>query len=307
MIIYIQKMTPQQSDYFVYLSTTPERARWGVEVFGSGCTKIAPHHPYPAPGHPADHHFDFKNGRSLRALQILFIEQGSGWLQTESRRSQRIFAESVVFLLPDVWHRYRPNPKTGWKEHWVELDGWVVRSLLAEGVINNRQSVFPGVESSGIREVFGKLHALFTCRRQYTVPELANTAHELLGLCAELPNAAKNPSRIEEVVRRAERHLAEHQSENVDLEALAKILGVGYSYFRRIFREQTGLSPWQYLLRSRLARASRIMTSSEETLASIAETAGFGSAFHLSSAFKKIYGVSPDIWRKKIKSYSARR
>jgi AraC-like DNA-binding protein len=40
------------------------------------------------------------------------------------------------------------------------------------------------------------------------------------------------------------------------------------------------------------------MTSSEETLASIAETAGFASAFHLSSAFKKTHGVSPDIWRK---------
>jgi AraC-like DNA-binding protein len=43
------------------------------------------------------------------------------------------------------------------------------------------------------------------------------------------------------------------------------------------------------------------MTSGEETLASIAETAGFGSAFHLSSAFKKVHGVSPDIWRRQIK------
>lgn len=301
MIIFIQKMTPPKSDYFVYISTTPERARWGVEVLGSGFAKIALHQPYPAPGHPSDHHFDFKNGRTLQALQILFVAEGSGWLQMESRQRQRISAESVVFLLPGVWHSYRPDPKTGWEEHWVELDGWVVRRLIEEGVVNNRQCVFQGVESSGIAELFEKLHALLTGRRQYTVPELANTAHELLGLCAELPSAAKNPSRIAGLVRRAEEHLVEHQSENVDLEALARKLGVGYSYFRRIFREQTGLSPWQYLLRSRLARARRIMTSSEETLASIAETAGFASAFHLSSAFKKVHGVSPDAWRKQIK------
>jgi hypothetical protein len=31
-IISIQKMTPRKGDYFVYVSTTPERARWGVEV-----------------------------------------------------------------------------------------------------------------------------------------------------------------------------------------------------------------------------------------------------------------------------------
>jgi len=302
-IICIQKMTQSKSDYFVYISTTPERARWGIEVLGSGFTKIAPHQKYPAPGHPSDHHFDFKNGRTLQALQILFIEEGSGWLQTESRQRQRISAESVVFLLPGVWHRYRPDPKTGWKEHWVELDGWVARRLIEEGVINSRQCLFQGVESSGIAELFEKLHALLTGRRQYTVPELANTAHELLGRCAELPNAAKNPSRITGLVRRAEEHLTEHQSENVDLEALSKKLGVGYSYFRRIFREQTGLSPWQYLLRSRLASARRLMSSGGETLASIAETAGFGSAFHLSSAFKKAHGLSPDIWRKQIKVY----
>jgi len=300
-IISIQKMTPPKSDYFVYISTTPERARWGVEVLGSGFAKIASHQPYPEQGHPSDHNFDFKNGRTLQALQILFIAEGSGWFQTESRQRQRISAESVIFLLPGVWHRYRPDPKTGWEEHWVELDGWVVRRLIDEGVINIRQCVFLAVENSGIAELFEKLHALITGRRQYTVPELANTAHELLGVCAELPNAAKKPSRIAGVVRRAEEHLAERQSENVDLEALAKKLGLGYSYFRRIFREQTGLSPWQYLLRSRLARARRLMTSGEETLASIAETAGFGSAFHLSSAFKKAHGVSPDIWRRQIK------
>jgi AraC-like DNA-binding protein len=297
-IIYIQKMTQSKSDYFVYISTTPERARWGVEVLGSGFAMITPRQEYPSPGHPSDHHFDFKKGRTLQALQILFIAEGSGWLQTESRQRQRISAESVVFLLPGVWHRYRPDPNNGWKEHWVELDGWVVRRLIEEGVINSRQCVFQSVESSGVAELFKKLHALLTGRRQYTVPELANTAHELLGLCTELPNAAKTPSRITGLVRRAEEHLVEHQSENVNLEALAKKLGVGYSYFRRIFREQTGLSPWQYLLRSRLARARRIMTSGEETLASIAETAGFGSAFHLSSAFKKAHGVSPEIWRK---------
>lgn len=302
MIISIQNMTPPKGDFFVYISTTPERARWGVEVLGCGFAKVAPGQPYPAPGHPADHHFDFKKGRTLRALQILFIADGSGWIQTATRERQRVTAESVVFLLPGEWHRYRPDPKTGWREHWVELDGWVVRSLIEEGVINNRQCLFQGIEGTGIAELFQKLHALLTARRQYTVPELANTAHQLLGLCTELSNSGKSPSRIAGVVRRAEEHLAEHHGENVDLEALAQKLGVGYSYFRRIFREQTGLSPWQYLLRSRLARAQRIMASGEETLASIAETAGFGSAFHFSAAFKKAHGVSPDTWRKQIKS-----
>ena len=107
----------------------------------------------------------------------------------------------------------------------MELDGWVLRRLIEEGVINSQQ----GVESSVIAELFEKLHALLMSRRQYTVPELANTAHELLGLCAELPNAAKTPWKIARVARCAQEHIAEYQSENVELEALTRKLGTDES------------------------------------------------------------------------------
>ena len=300
-IKFMQNMTRQNGSLFAYISTTPERARWGVEVLGSGYALTPSHQHYPAPGHPADHDFDFQSGRTLQTLQILFISEGGGWIQMESRRRQFVSAESVIFLLPGIWHRYKPDPKTGWTEYWVELDGWVVRRLIEEGVINDRQCVFQNVGDTGIAELLQKLHALLTGDREYTVPELANTAHRLLGLCSELPGAGSPPSRAAGIVRRAEEHLSEHHREGIELEALARKLGVGYSSFRRIFREQTGISPWQYLLRSRLAHARRLLASGDETVASIAEMVGFGSAFHFSSAFKKNHGVSPGNWRKKNK------
>jgi AraC-like ligand binding domain len=36
-------------------------------------------------------------------------------------------AGQVIFLFPGVWHRYRPDEKTGWDEHWVGFDGDVAR------------------------------------------------------------------------------------------------------------------------------------------------------------------------------------
>ncbi|MFZ9964938.1 MAG: AraC family transcriptional regulator [Terrimicrobiaceae bacterium] len=298
-------MTPQKSDSFAYISTTPERSRWGVEILGCGFARTPPHHPYPAPGHPPDHDFDFESGRTLQALQILFILEGSGWIEMETKRRQRIPAGSVIFLLPGIWHRYRPDPKTGWTEYWVELDGFVVRRLIEERVLNDKTCIFQNVGNTGIAELLENLHAFVTGRHPYTVPELANTAHKLLGVCSELQGAGKSPTRAAVIVRRAEEHLNGHHSEPIDLEALARKLGMGYSRFRRIFREQTGISPWQYLLRSRLAHARRLLASGEETVASIAETVGFGSGFHFSAAFKKAYGVSPGLWRKKHKGSPA--
>lgn len=302
MIFRIQNMTPPPLDYFVYLPGTPERARWGVEIRGCGRARSSPKQPYPAAGHPSDHHFDYKKGRTLQALQILFVSEGRGWLETASRGRQKVSAGSVFFLLPGEWHRYRPDPKTGWKEHWVELGGWVVRRLIEEGILDARQCVFHNAGATEIEELFEKLHTMLAGRQGYSVPELASAAHRLLGICAELRNAGGSQPKNSALVRRAEEHLAGLLGETVDLEALARKLGVGYSYFRRIFRDQTGLSPWQYLLRSRLARSRRIMASSDETLAAIAEKSGFSSAFHLSAAFKKAYGMSPDTWRKQLSS-----
>jgi AraC-like DNA-binding protein len=307
MIFGILNMTPWNRDYFVYLSSTPERSRWGVEVLGAGFTRIAPAQPYPAPGHPSHHHFDYEKGRTLEALQILFVTGGRGSLETRSRGRQKILPGSVVFLLPGEWHRYRPDPKSGWTEHWVELDGWVVRSLIEAGTFTARQCLFHAPATSGIEEHFESLHPLVSGRRAYSIPDLAHLAHRLLGCGAEFPNAGKSLSRISGIVRRAEEQLGAPPVEKVDLEALARKLGVGYSYFRRIFREQTGLSPWQYLIKSRLARARRILASGEDSLSEIAEAVGFGSAFHFSAAFKKAHRVSPDTWRKQFKKKPASR
>jgi transcriptional regulator GlxA family with amidase domain len=51
----------------------------------------------------------------------------------------------------------------------------------------------------------------------------------------------------------------------------------------------------------RLSRAQRLLASSDATLEDIASRVGFSSAFHLSSAFKKAFRVSPQTWRQQLR------
>ncbi len=74
---------------------------------------------------------------------------------------------------------------------------------------------------------------------------------------------------------------------------LAAKAGVSRAALARRFSELVGEPPMTYLTGWRLALAADRLRDSDDTLESIARQVGYGSAFALSSAFKRVYGVSP--------------
>ncbi|MFJ4471842.1 AraC family transcriptional regulator [Streptomyces sp. NPDC089424] len=75
--------------------------------------------------------------------------------------------------------------------------------------------------------------------------------------------------------------------------ALAAEAGVSRAALARRFTELVGEPPMTYLTGWRLALAADRLRDSEDTLEAIARRIGYGSAFALSNAFKRVYGVSP--------------
>jgi len=285
-------------DYFLYFPDTPELELWGIWIAASGISTIAPRTHYPPPVHPDDHHFDWKHGRTLEALQIVLITDGSGWLETRGGGRRRIRAGSGFVLPPGVWHRYRPDAATGWRESWIEIRGRVINELLGAGTLPVYRVI--GVGSAGLlEEILETIHRKVVSAPSAHRPELSAEALRCAALLSRVEEkGAGDP--LGNAVIRAEHYLAEHHAEPLNMQDLAGELGVSYSSFRRCFRKATGLSPWQYLLNTRLNRARRLLYSGDSKLEEIAGCVGFGSAFHLSAAFKKTFGISPDRWRRMI-------
>lgn len=293
-------MTERSRDYFRYFISTPEGATWGLDVTAAGWSGIAPGSAYPAARHPADHHFEWEHGRVLAALQILFVGRGRGVFESRTVGPCEVGAGDAFCLVPGEWHRYRPDPERGWEESWVELQGPLVDRLIAAGVIAVGEPVRRGVVAAGLDEA---LEALHVCARQGAPgfdPARAAAGFGVLAAWAQAGRMHPPRTRLARAVVEAERHLAEHHHEPVNVEALARRLGVAYSHFRRAFREHTGFAPWQYVLHLRLTRARRLLAAGDATLDDLAAQLGFSSAFHLSAAFKRRFGVSPVRWREKL-------
>jgi AraC-like DNA-binding protein len=75
--------------------------------------------------------------------------------------------------------------------------------------------------------------------------------------------------------------------------SLAVKAGVSRAGLARRFTELVGEPPMTHLTGWRLTLAADLLRDTDETIGAIARQVGYGSAFALSSAFKRVYGVSP--------------
>jgi AraC-like DNA-binding protein len=291
-------LSQPEANFSRYLPRPREAHVWGVAVTGGGRLQSPPGAPYPPAGHPADHAFSWEHGRVLGAWQVVALTAGRGWFESARQPLTAVSKGDLMLLFPDEWHRYRPDPETGWTELWLELQGPGLERLQSSGVLSPDDPVQSGSGTSAASLV-ARLHARLRENDAGFDPELSGWAWQLLAQLASVRHAGSPESDITRAVRRAEVLLAERVEHPPAMPALARELGVAYSYFRREFARQTGLAPHAYLLRLRLDKARRLLGNGTAPLKDIAAQLGFSSPYHLSSAFKQAFGISPDHWRRR--------
>ena len=83
----------------------------------------------------------------------------------------------------------------------------------------------------------------------------------------------------------------------IDLKTLANKHNVSYSFFRKMFKKYTGVSPGQYHLQLRITRAKELLISTDKSIKTISYELGFQSIFYFSNMFKKKEGITPSGFR----------
>ena len=91
--------------------------------------------------------------------------------------------------------------------------------------------------------------------------------------------------------------LEAHSSEPLQLEQVARESGVSAYHFLRLFARVTGVTPHQYLVRSRLRLAARLLGQGSQAIGEIAYEVGFGDLSNFIRTFRRAAGVSPRAFR----------
>jgi AraC family transcriptional regulator len=92
-------------------------------------------------------------------------------------------------------------------------------------------------------------------------------------------------------------YIHEHLTEDLSLAAIAIMAGMGVHHFGNLFKRATGLSPYQYVIQQRLARAKELLKDRERSIVDIAIQSGFANQSHLTRLFSKHLSITPKKYR----------
>ncbi|GAB2560197.1 helix-turn-helix domain-containing protein [Gracilibacillus alcaliphilus] len=106
-----------------------------------------------------------------------------------------------------------------------------------------------------------------------------------------------NNTVINEIKRYVDQH---YQETELTIYMIAEHLSRTEKYISQIFKEETGEYLYEYLEKVRMEKAIYLLTNTTKTINAIAEESGYSSAHSFRRAFKRIYNMTPNQFRKTV-------
>jgi AraC family transcriptional regulator len=95
-------------------------------------------------------------------------------------------------------------------------------------------------------------------------------------------------------------HIEDNLESDLSLAEIADVAGMSISHLKTLFRNSTGVSVHQYVLRRRVERAKSLLRERDLSITQIAFATGFAHQSHLARHMRRILGITPATIRKDL-------
>ena len=269
-----------------------------VYLTHAGWERVEPGQVYPQAENQL-YSFDYDAGRSLPEFTLCLVAEGTGQLETTGK-SQVLSCGDAFFYIPGQWHRHRPLPDTGWTIYWIHFNGNLPHDWLKEGTYL-LDGCKPVIEDTALyRAQFERL--LLSAHRS-PAANSRELSWQAIGLISHFLNdphrdIGTSGSHSDELANLAIEHIWNHTHAEVDIAKLAGRLEISRRTLERRFKQATGRSLLEEIQACRVERAKRLLVETKIPIKEVVFRAGFNTREQLRQAFAKVFGQSPDSFRR---------
>lgn len=215
-----------------------------------------------------------------------------------------VHSGEAITVPAGVPHEYGSRPDNPWTIYWMHVTGDFVPVYVPRSDTARTVSV-PEAKISFLVSLFENLFSVLS--RGTSEPYLltATSAAELILGTVYLDNqgqagviAGGGAQEIENLIS----FIQDHLSERITLDILKSRSHLSVSRISQLFREMTGHAPIEFIQHQRVQRACYYLDATNDSVGQIASTVGFEDQFYFSRVFRRVTGVSPREYRKRIRN-----
>ncbi|MCK5372326.1 MAG: AraC family transcriptional regulator, partial [Cyclobacteriaceae bacterium] len=260
------------SQYFV---TSEDDEAWGIHILDCGASIVPRGAVFPQRSHPDKYYFNWHRGRVLNEYQIIYLFRGQGIF--ESRESGKINLKqgSAIVIFPGIWHRYKPLVNEEWQTYWVGFDGKIAKQIMDKLHFLPENPVQEIGYQKKIIQIFQQIFE--TGQAEFSGYQLVLSGEivKLAGWLHALKRKAEFGDYDADAIIRKARIIIMNSPDDVSMDIVADELNMGYSKFRKLFKEYTGMAPGQYQIQLKLKRAINLLHDKNKPIKEIAMESGF--------------------------------
>ncbi len=132
-----------------------------------------------------------------------------------------------------------------------------------------------------------------------SISEIAAVSHTMYEDFIRRVHRVRTAADISRPIQSCRDYIEEHVTDALTVEELAERSGYTTYYFTRLFKEETGLSVKETILRAKIAEAKRLLSNTDMTVLEISESLKFSSQSYFTHQFERVEGVAPTKFRLK--------
>ena len=273
----------------VIFSIFPRENFIDLGLYQFGWEQCDPSHSF---GPAARNHYLFH--LCLSGTGTLFANNTKGELITYQVKSGQGF-----MLFPHQICTYIADHEIPWEYVWVEFDGLRVKESIDSAGLTQNNPIYRSRHKNIAETMKSELLYLVNHKDEspfHLIGHLYLFIDSLIRSSSSTQIGSGNSLR-DFYIKEAFSFIEQNFQNDISIEDIAACCGLKRSYFGKIFHQNMGKTPQEFLMSYRMTKATELLKLTELSIADVGNAVGYPNQLHFSRAFKNIYGLSPRQWR----------